>query len=255
MSCNDVTALTKAVASIVPAADGIVPAPAYPPHVALFFSPWARLAYLDARWLWFAVSSIAYLAGTAVVIRGVAELRGYRSLAWTTAVFSPLLAMVLTTGQLSTAAMLFWALAMAAFTNRRRLLCGICLGLLAYKPSLLIGVVPRADGRGNMDHPWRCPALRGRAILRVAALPWPSAVAGVRNVRDRISQVLPSDGHAAPSEAVTSRIFSTVRRVQASSQRVWPLSPESGCLRCGGHIAIKLKAAGSYPCWQPRACC
>lgn len=137
----DISALKEAVAQTVPPARGIVPAPVYPPHVAVFFSPWGALPYLVARWLWFAASAIAYLAGTGLLIRRIELSREHKLLAWLTAILNPALAMALTTGQLSAVAMLAWALAFSAHIRGRTLLCGVCLGLLAYKPPLLIGVL------------------------------------------------------------------------------------------------------------------
>ena len=137
----DAQRLRVSVSEIVPPAAGVVPAPVYPPQVAWFFTPWTKLGYLNARWLWFVVSATGYLAGIAVVIHGVDQLRPYRILAWVTASLSPTLAMVLTSGELSAAAMLFWALSGVAYARGRLLPCGICLGFLAYKPPLLIGVI------------------------------------------------------------------------------------------------------------------
>ena len=138
----DVSALQQEVARLVPAAAGSVPAPVYGPQVALFFSPWSRLPYLAARWGWFAWSALIYFAAAALVIHTTAHLKGLRVIAGVTLLCNPALAMVLSTGQTGTMAMLFWALAIVAADRGRRFLFGLCLGLLAYKPPLLIGALP-----------------------------------------------------------------------------------------------------------------
>jgi alpha-1,2-mannosyltransferase len=136
----DASALKQAVDETVPAAAGVIPAPVYPPHVAVFFGPWSMAPYLSARWLWFVASVVTYAAGIAVAIRQARLSLVHRTLAWVTAFLNPALVMVLTTGQLSSVAMFAWAGAAYALTTCRPLMCGFCLGILAYKPSLLFGV-------------------------------------------------------------------------------------------------------------------
>lgn len=138
----DVAELEHAVARVVPPAAGEIPAPLYGPQVALFFAPWSRLPYIEARWWWCAASALLYLLAAGLVIRTSAPLRGRRVLAWITVVCNPAFAMLLATGQTGAMGVLAWALAAAALAKGRPVLIGASLGLLAYKPPLLIGAVP-----------------------------------------------------------------------------------------------------------------
>ena len=138
----DVTALKQEVARIVPAAAGDIPAPVYGPQVALLFAPLSWLPYITARWCWFIASAVLYIVGAALVMRAAAPLHGFRAIAWISLLCNPALAMLLATGQTGALAMLMWALAIAAAMGSRKVLCGACLGLLLYKPSLLIGAIP-----------------------------------------------------------------------------------------------------------------
>jgi glycosyl transferase family 87 len=137
----DASQLEREVARIVPAAAGRVPAPVYGPQLALLFSPLARLPYLEARWIWLALSAAIYLVAAALVIRTAAPLEGYRAFTWITLVSNPALMMVLATGQIGAVATLAWALGAVALAKGRPFLFGVSLGLLAYKPPLLIGAL------------------------------------------------------------------------------------------------------------------
>jgi hypothetical protein len=169
----DVPALEQEVARLVPAAAGNVPAPVYGPQVALFFSPWSRLPYIAARWCWFVWSAVIYFAAAALVIHTTARLQGFRVIAGITLLCNPALAMVLSTGQTGAMAMLFWALAIVAAGRGRPLLFGLCLGLLAYKPPLLIGALPAL----LILRCW--PALVGILITGVGQLAVGAIIAGV----------------------------------------------------------------------------
>jgi glycosyl transferase family 87 len=141
-SLYDLDELEGEVARIVPAAAGQVGAPAYGPQVALFFSQFARLSYLDARWFWLAASVVLYLLSAEITMR-TARLRGaHRALAWITVLCNPAFAMLLATGQTAALAVLAWALAAMALSGSRPFLFGLSLGLLGYKPPLLIGAIP-----------------------------------------------------------------------------------------------------------------
>jgi Glycosyltransferase family 87 len=180
----DVPALQQEVARLVPAAAGNVPAPVYGPQVALFFSPWSRLPYIAARWCWFVWSAVIYFAAAALVIHTTAHLKGFRVIAGVTLLCNPALAMVLTTGQTGAMGMLFWALAIVAAGRGRRLLFGLCLGLLAYKPPLLIGTLPALVIL-------RCwPALVGILITGGGQLAVSAIIAGVDPWRHYINGLI-----------------------------------------------------------------
>ena len=180
----DVPALQQEVARLVPAASGNVPAPVYGPQVALFFSPWSRLPYLSARWGWFVWSALIYFAAAALVIHTATHLKGFRVIAGVTLFCNPALAMVLSTGQTGAMAMFFWALAIVAAGRGRRLLFGLCLGLLAYKPPLLIGALP-------VLLILRCwPALGGILITGVGQVAVSAMIAGLDPWRQYINGLM-----------------------------------------------------------------
>jgi hypothetical protein len=137
----DVMLAERAAARIVPSAAGEVPVPVYGPQVALAFAPLSRMPYLQARWLWLAASTAAYLLAAWLVMRTIAPLHGYRALTWVTLISSPALAVLLAVGQTTAFGVLAWAAAATARSQSRPLLFGMCLGLLAYKPPLLAGPV------------------------------------------------------------------------------------------------------------------
>jgi hypothetical protein len=138
----DIAELEQAVARIVPAAAGAIPAPAYGPQVALLFAPLSRLSYLEARWLWCATSVLIYFLAAALVIHTAAPLQNHRLAVWITVALNPALAMLLSTGQTAAFGVLAWSLAAAALTRGSPFWFGVSLGLLAFKPTLLIAAVP-----------------------------------------------------------------------------------------------------------------
>lgn len=137
----DISTLKRAVARIVPAAAGLIPAPAYSPQTALLFSPLSKLRYLTARWVWFAASLLLYLIAASIVIRCIGPVRDHRVFMWMTILCNPLLSALLASGQIGVIAVVGWALAIWAFSRGRMWLFGVCIGLLIYKPTLLLGAV------------------------------------------------------------------------------------------------------------------
>ena len=69
-------------------------------------------------------------------------LAGYGRYVALVAAAWPALLVTLRFGQISTLTLLGPALALAALAKERRFLAGVCLGLLAYKPQLLVVAVP-----------------------------------------------------------------------------------------------------------------
>jgi hypothetical protein len=134
--------LKKEVGRIVPAAEGQVGVPGYPPQLALLLSPLSKLSYLSARWTWLALSALLYLVSVLIVVQSWPPQRARLPLVLLTAFFNPALPMLLSTGQTAALAVTAWALAAGALRIRRFFTFGLCLGLLIYKPPMLIGVVP-----------------------------------------------------------------------------------------------------------------
>lgn len=182
----DVRELERAVARVVPAASGDIPAPLYGPQVALMFAPLSKLPYLDSRWWWCAFSLLLYLSAAAVVIHTTAPLRGHLVLAYVTLLCNPALALLLSTGQTGGMGAIAWAGAVVAFSKGRMVLFGACLGILTFKPSLLVGALPVLVLLGN----WRAlMGLVASSVTQVAASlpltgvdPWLRYFSAVRNM-------------------------------------------------------------------------
>jgi hypothetical protein len=116
----------------------------YPPYVALFFSLFARFSFLPAYLLWMATSLAFYLLGIAATVRGVFPKEPLKtSLVFCFALsFYPFFICALKNGQFSTLAVLAVGLAIAQERNSRPMLGGLALSLLAYKPTLVLLVIP-----------------------------------------------------------------------------------------------------------------
>jgi hypothetical protein len=110
--------------------------------VAEFFSSWTRLAYIEARWWWCVTSLLLYLGAAALMVRDAPHLRRHRTLVWLTIALNPALPLVLSTGQTSAFAMAVWVAAVLAFAKGRPFVFGAALGLLVFKPSLIVGAIP-----------------------------------------------------------------------------------------------------------------
>ncbi len=116
----------------------------YPPFVALFFSPFARLPFMSAYLIWVCISLVLYLAGIAVSVKGLFPKEGFKtSLIFCYALgFYPFCPSTIVNGQLSVIAV--FSLGLAVYQERvsRPFACGLALSLLAYKPTLLILILP-----------------------------------------------------------------------------------------------------------------
>jgi hypothetical protein len=116
----------------------------YPPYVALFFSLFAKFSFLPAYLLWMATSLGFYLVGIAATVKGVFPREPLKtSLVFCFALsFYPFFICALKNGQFSTLAVLAVGLAISRERNARPFVGGLALSMLAYKPTLLLLVVP-----------------------------------------------------------------------------------------------------------------
>ena len=135
----------------------------YPPFFLLIAAPLAALSYLPALFVWQAVSFALYLMAMALLLRSA---QGLRMRDWLLAVIAfPAVFVNVTHGHngLLTAALMAAALALL---DRRRLLAGICFGLLVYKPQfgLMIPLVLAATGR------WRTFVAACATVIALTAL-------------------------------------------------------------------------------------
>src|SRR4051812_18803956 len=114
----------------------------YGPQVALAFAPLAELSFLTSLAVFSVVSLCAYAAAVWLLWRHAPGLAGHGRYVALVAAAYPALLVTLRFGQISTVTLLAPALAVSALAAERRLLAGLCLGLLAYKPQLLVVTVP-----------------------------------------------------------------------------------------------------------------
>ena len=122
---------------------GYGPSP-YPPFVALFFGLFARFPVVPAFFLWAGVSLALYLAGIAAAIHGVFPRERLKvSIVFASALaFCPFLHDTLANGQLSTLAVFGTGLAVMQERHSRPFASGLALSVLAYKPTLLLLLIP-----------------------------------------------------------------------------------------------------------------
>jgi hypothetical protein len=134
----------KTFNAIEPLQDGTWGPSPYPPFVALFFSPFARLPFRFAYLLWFGISLFLFSWGIRATIQGTfpaERLKG--SLAFCLALaFPPFLMNTLINGQLASVAVFCVGLAIALERRSKPILSGLSLSVLMYKPTLLILLLP-----------------------------------------------------------------------------------------------------------------
>lgn len=124
--------------------DGAYGPSPYPPFVALFFSVFARLKFELAFALWAVASVAMYLAGIGAVLKRMFPLQALKvSLVVCLALaFYPFLIGTLANGQLTAVAVCAVGLAFARERDAKPFESGLFLSLLAYKPTLLLLLVP-----------------------------------------------------------------------------------------------------------------
>lgn len=129
---------------IYPLHDGAYGPSPYPPFVALFFSLFARVPFLPAFFLWACVSLGLYIAGIAAAVKDLFPGERLKvSLIFCFALaFSPFLYSTLANGQIGTLAVCSVGLAIALERNSKPFSCGLALSILAYKPTLLLLLIP-----------------------------------------------------------------------------------------------------------------
>ncbi len=116
----------------------------YPPFVALFFIPFARLSFAQAYLLWMGISLTLYLIGIGVSVWDTFQGRRLEiSLVFCFALsFYPFVINSFANGQLAAAAV--FSIGLAAYQERRsNMFCsGLALSILAYKPTLTLVLIP-----------------------------------------------------------------------------------------------------------------
>jgi hypothetical protein len=117
--------------------------PIHAPQVALFFAPLAGLPYEKALVFWLTLSAITYAVSGWALWRALPNLRRFGWIVALLAVASPAFYALVTFGQTSAFALLWFTLGFLALRRGRPWLAGLALGTLFYKPTLVL-VLPFA---------------------------------------------------------------------------------------------------------------
>jgi len=128
---------------LVPEARGLLFLPLYPPQVSLLFSWLSRFPYGAAFLLWSLLSASLYGASCYAVFSCCSNLKADRVTVALCVLAYPAFWALITWGQTSALALACFALAFRASASGQRLLAGLALGCLAYKPQLglVVGMV------------------------------------------------------------------------------------------------------------------
>jgi hypothetical protein len=134
----------KTFNDILPLKNGIYGPSPYPPYVALFFRPFALLPFWTAYHLWISISMVLYLAGILLLVKrffpGDKLLQSF--LCCFALLFWTFIARTFLNGQLSVIGFLAIACAICLENADHRYLSGAALAFCAYKPTLLLLLVP-----------------------------------------------------------------------------------------------------------------
>lgn len=108
----------------------------YGPQVSLFFAPFARLPYGYALPIWLAVNVLIYAFCCHAIWKNCPSLQTHDWTILILAIAFPGFFHLLAWGQTSGVALLFFTLAYLALRRDRRLLAGLAMGSLIFKPQL-----------------------------------------------------------------------------------------------------------------------
>ena len=129
---------------IYPAHEAFYGPSPYPPYVALFFRPFARVSFESAYLLWMGISLALYVAGIAATVKAVFPRERLKiSLIFCFALaFYPFVFGTLLNGQLASVAVFSIGLAIFQERHSNPFCSGLALSILAYKPTLLFLLLP-----------------------------------------------------------------------------------------------------------------
>ncbi len=129
---------------IYPVHDGAYGPSPYPPFVALLFSLFARIPIVPGFILWAGLSLSLYISGIAAVARGMfpGERLKVSLMCCFAVAFCPFLLNTLANGQIAAVAVFSVGLAVYQERDSKPFSSGLALSLLAYKPTLLLLLIP-----------------------------------------------------------------------------------------------------------------
>ncbi|MGH9387175.1 MAG: glycosyltransferase family 87 protein [Vicinamibacterales bacterium] len=164
--------------------------PIHPPQVAMFFAPLAKPPYLVALTIWLIGSTGVYVLCCALVWSSLPNLRQYRGIVAMSAAALPAFYSLIAAGQTSAFALLWFTLGYLFLRSERPWLAGACLGMLVYKPTLVL-VFPFVF---VFNRQWR--VLFGASVAALAQFAiagayfgWPTLVEWVRALFTGISAI------------------------------------------------------------------
>ena len=170
---------------------------AYPPHVAMFFQPFAMLPFWTAYRLWLAISVTLYVTGLCLLIKRFCggDLFQRSLFLWFGLSFWPFIPWILHSGQLSTIGFLALALAVYWEDLGRHFLSGLALSVCTYKPTLLLLILPMLliTRRSRTLAGFGVGALAAFALAALAAGPqiWVDYIGASARYAGEISRVSP----------------------------------------------------------------
>ncbi len=135
----DMAAQARFMPTLVPQSAGLTYIPLYGPQVALLFAPLAKLRYVQALAAWWFVTLVIYAASCYLVWTRCPRLREHKSTVLIVSLGYPAFFSLIAWGQSSAPALLAFALAYVALRADRGFAAGLAIGVLAYKPPLVIG--------------------------------------------------------------------------------------------------------------------
>ncbi len=180
--------------------------PAYGPQVAVLLAPLGHLSYGTALIVWLAMTAAGFFGGVGRVVRGTCIVRKHFTLAMLAAGSFPPFWSLIQHGQLSILAFGLFLAAWWGLKRRHLLWSGAALGLLAYKPSLVVPVL----GVLLLAGEWR---MLGAAVTaacgQLAACVWWVGFGGLKTYGELLlsSPRLASVLTAQPSEMHSWRAF------------------------------------------------
>jgi hypothetical protein len=144
MNLYDYNLQQKIFNQIYPAHEAFYGPSPYPPYVALFFRPFARVSFESAYLLWMGISLALYIAGIAATVKEVFPRERLKiSLIFCFALaFYPFVFGTLLNGQLASVAVFSIGLAIFQERHSNPFCSGLALSILAYKPTLLFLLLP-----------------------------------------------------------------------------------------------------------------
>lgn len=134
----DMSAQAELVKKLVPQAPNSLYVSLYGPQVSLFFASFARLPYGSALVAWLALNILIYAFSCYAVWKTCPHLQSYPWTVLTLAIAFPGFFHLLAWGQTSGVALLFFTLAYLALQRNQKLLAGLAIGSLIFKPQLVL---------------------------------------------------------------------------------------------------------------------